>query len=58
MNLCYGVSFDFCRICSEKSKFLGKELRENAPLARGSVEAEFTQFLTQKSILLSTLWNM
>ena len=34
---------------------MGKELRENAPAARGSKEAEFMQFLTDKSSLLSVL---
>ena len=32
---------------------MGKELRENAPAARGSEEAGFTQFLTHKYTLLS-----
>ena len=35
---------------------MGKELRENAPAARGSKEADkFMQFLTDKSSLLSVL---
>ena len=39
---------------TEKCRFMGKELRENAPATRGSEEAGFTQFLTHKSTLLST----
>ena len=38
---------------TEMCKFMGKELRENAPAARQSEEAGFTQFLTLKSTLLS-----
>ena len=34
-------------------KFIGKELHENVPVARGSKEAGFTQFLTHKSTLSS-----
>ena len=30
-------------------KFMGKELRKNAPAARGSEDAGFTQFRTPKS---------
>ena len=34
-------------------KFTGKELRENAPAARGSEEAGLTQILVHKPTLLS-----
>ena len=33
---------------------MGRELRENAPAAKGSEEAGFTQFLTYESTLLDT----
>ena len=38
---------------TEMRKFMGEELRENVPAARGTEEAGFTQFLTHKSTLLS-----
>ena len=41
------------KVCTEMCKFMGKELRETAPAARGREEAGFTQFLTHKSTLLS-----
>ena len=36
-------------------KFMGKEQRKSAPLARGGEEEGFKQFLTHKSTLLSNL---
>ena len=42
------------RVPTEKCKFMGNGLRENALVAKGSEEAEFMQFLTHKFTLLST----
>ena len=46
--------FPSCTSRTEMCKFMGKELHENAPAARGVEEARFTQSLTHKSSLLST----
>ena len=48
------MAYIYNREPTEMCKFIGKELRENLHAARGSEEAGFTQFLTHKSILLST----
>ena len=42
-----------CNVHTEVFKLMCKELRENAPAARGRQEAGFTQFLTHKYTLLS-----
>ena len=39
--------------CTEVCKFVGKDLRENAPAARESDEVGITQFLTRKYTHLS-----
>ena len=44
-----------CAPSTEMCRFIGKELRENAPAVRESKEAGFTQFLTHKYTLLSML---